>query len=599
VIAASLHYCRRNARSLAADLQALRRLGANAVESPVPWSVHAPAAADPAFDRDDAHLVAFLEAAAHAGLDVLLRLGPAVGADLTGLGLPPSVTADRETAARHPDGEPHVVPIPPRWILAPSYAAAAYRNRAAAWIAAAATAVRPFLAPHGPVHTLTLGDAWPYLGRNPLAAPDHHPDARAARDTSPDDPTLPERVYLDFLGKIARAAAETLGDGAPLATTLPPAALFQPVGAGLLARAFDRVGLDAYGWREHPAPLTRDALLLCGTARTPFASLVATGTPTYLPHLGPDDHLHGLRTCLAAGLPGFVLSMGVGRDRWIGGLLDENLREAEATHRHRRLLHGLGRSDWLAGRRRPVAALLVPRGAVRGTLAAAAELLGPVAPGLAAAADFAPAEALDPDDTTAAGGAWWRWLVAAEHALQELGAPYVLVDDEGPLPVETPLLLAPTTTDLAPASLERIRAQLARGGRVLCGPAAATAGDLADLPPAVPLPDAPAVAAALGDALPPTPVERLERSAFVDAAGDTVVVALVHRSTRDVPLGLALEGWPAPDAPGRGDERHAAPWRDLDEPGAARAAGTLAPGDVRFLVPAGRGSPAGREGGEP
>jgi beta-galactosidase len=623
VLAASLHYFRLDPRTFPAALEALRRLGIDAVETPVPWRGHEQGDGF-AFDRDSEHLVALLESAARLGLGVHLRLGPVVGADLTGLGLPESVAANRELAARHPDGSPQVVPLPPRWLLLPSCASRVYRERAGAWVAAAATAVAPFAGPGGPLRSLILGDAWPFLGRNPVAAPDHHPDALAAWDTyrAAADPAtrarclpaslpsaaapLPARLglarfaeasYLELLQGLLRAAAGAVGDAVPLAVTVPPAGLFQPVGVGALAALVDRVGLDAYGWRERPAALDRDARLVAGTAREPFASFVPVGTPPYLPQLGADDQLHALRTCLAAGLRGVTLSMGVARDRWSGGLLDEALHESEPTHVYRRLQHGLARSAWFAGRRRPAAVLVVPRSYVRGALAAAADFAGPVAPGLAAAAGFDPPAVLDPSAVAPDGGAWWRWLVAAEHALQELGVPYLLVDDEGPTALEAPLLLAPTLPDCPAALAAVLRRRLARGAATLVGPALPqhdleSGRPLEPLDGLVPVAEpAPALlAAALGSGFVRSPHERLERAPFVDAAGEPTGLALINHGAHELPLGLATEGLVA-GVGHAGDGSPAGAWRDVDEPGSLRATGSLAPGGIRLLVPARKETP--------
>ena len=315
---------------------------------------------------------------------------------------------------------------------------------------------------------------------------------------------------------------------------------------------------------------------------------------------------------IGAGLNGLVLSMGVGRDRWCGGLLDEALHEHESAHRFRRLLHGLGRSSWLHGRRRPLAALLVPRDYARGAFASSAALLGPPGPGFAGAFGFPPAGALAGDDRSPGGGAWWRWFEAAESALQELGVDYELVDDEGPLAVEAPLLLVPTLEDVPAATAERLRAQVARGAAVLLGPSTprrelATGAELSPgLPAPAALPTTERIADALGAARVAAPVPRLERSLHFDEAGAVVGLAVVNRSPRDVPLGLALEHLPrayagrvgGPIASGQPTAGSKEPrtnsqeprtaWSDLDEPGSAQATGSVPAGGFRLLVPGAR-----------
>ena len=615
MLAASLHYFRTPPRSFARALAALRSSGFDTVESPVPWCEHE-RAGDFEFSSDGAQLIAFVEEAARAALGVHLRLGPCVGSGVTHFGLPSDIAEDASIAARLPAGGPQVVPVPPRWTLAPSYASRAYGERAAAWIRSVCTALRPYSGPGGPVRSIAVGDARPFLGRAAAVPGDRHPDAvaafevfRAAADPAERDRLLPpvrlesfdrassaaavgaalfaERVYLDWLETLAAAAAESLD--IPIATSVPSSGLFAPVGAGMLACRFERLGFDAYGWKDVPRPLERDLRLAAGTARHPFASHVATGTPPHLPHLGPEDNLAGLRACLATGVRGIVVSAGIARDRWIGGVLDEPLREfTDVSVPVRRLLSGVSRSGWLRLGRPARAAIVLPRSLVRAAMAASSAWLGPIGPDLLGAAGQPPPSAADPRDAGLAGGAWWRWLEAAERALDRAGVPYVIADDEGPLdpdPRETPLLLVPTADEIAPATLRRIRRHAEAGGIVVLGPAAPTRDLITgESVPALPSgivvaesPESDAAAAAIRGAA------RVEP----DADGDVVVERVLLRERAEpgpvgglVATNRSRRTLPVARVAGEGR------WRDLDEPGTAAAKGTVEPGATRLLVPA-------------
>ncbi len=626
MLAASFHYFRRPPRFFGRALAAIRSLGFDSVESPVPWSEHESSGRF-AFDSDTAHLGAFLEEAGRIGLGAHLRLGPCVGAELTCLGLPRSVASDPATAAGNAAGRPLVVPIPPRWMLAPSYASRAYRERSAGWIRAACAAIAPWVAPRGPVLSVAVGDVVPYLGRSPVAPADQSPDAVEAYEAAraelrpaerdrlmPADRSAPpasadaaigamlfaERLYLDYVAGLAAAAAEH-GCRA-VATTLPPAGLFHPVGAGLLASSFERLGLDVYGWAGAPRPLDRDLRLLAGSVRRPFASLVAAGTPPWLPHLGPADNLHGLRACLAAGLDGIVVSPAVAHDRWAGGLLDERLRESsDPAQAVRKLVHGVARSGWLDMRPRPAAAIVLPRDYVRAALGASASVLGPLSPCLPAALGFPPTLALDPADDDPSGGAWWSWFEAAERALEEAGAPWVIVDDESPVDVDaaaTPLLLVPALAAAPAATLRRVRSHLERGGVVVAGPRRpvrdiATREPIAALPAAAVFVERPDVAvvtealraAGLAEA---APGDGVERRLLADPRGKAARGICTGPGDARAPRGVAIVNRSAGAVPAA----RAAPageWRDLDEPGVAPAGGVVRPGAIRLLVRTGGG----------
>ncbi|MCG6568208.1 beta-galactosidase family protein [Tessaracoccus sp. ZS01] len=87
VVSGAFHYSRIHPGHWADRLRRLRAMGANAVETYVPWNFHAPAPGVVDFDgaRD---LGRFLDLAAEADLDIIVRPGPYVCAEWEGGGFP-------------------------------------------------------------------------------------------------------------------------------------------------------------------------------------------------------------------------------------------------------------------------------------------------------------------------------------------------------------------------------------------------------------------------------------------------------------------------------------------------------------------------------
>ncbi|GEM_PF-1323629 len=132
--AGAMHYWRVPRAQWAACLHTMHAQGFTIVESYVPWRVHAPSPSEYAWDGDR-DLRAFVEAAASAGLSVVLRLGPHVNAELTSFGIPDHVLADEDCRARTSRGTPAWLPAPPRAFPIPSYASRAFHAKVADWYA--------------------------------------------------------------------------------------------------------------------------------------------------------------------------------------------------------------------------------------------------------------------------------------------------------------------------------------------------------------------------------------------------------------------------------------------------------------------------------
>lgn len=174
----ALHYWRVPAEHWKPCLRSLRALGLTAVESYVPWRVHEPTAG--AFSWRGPHdLRRFCDLAGEAGLAVILRVGPAANAELTGFGLPDDVLADPAISARTSHGSLAWLPAPPRAFPIPSYASAKLHERVARWYRALAEQVAPLAAPAGPLVALGVDNEAQLFFRRGAYDLDYHPEAVA------------------------------------------------------------------------------------------------------------------------------------------------------------------------------------------------------------------------------------------------------------------------------------------------------------------------------------------------------------------------------------------------------------------------------------
>ncbi|HET9623529.1 MAG TPA: beta-galactosidase [Kofleriaceae bacterium] len=451
VYAGALHYWRVDPAAWPRCLRAMRDLGLTLVETWVPWRVHEPAPGQLAWDRGR-DLPRFLAAAHDAGLGVILRPGPHVGGDVTSGGFPDHVVGDPAVQARSAAGTPVWLPAPPRAFPVPSYASAAFRDRARAWLTAFAEVVRPHLAPDGPVVALGVDHAAQMFFRLGAFDHDYHPDAIAAwRETTGldgDPPTAWDpsqaargiawlRFRDHYLGHALADFARTL-DAAGLAGIarchdLPGAP--HPYGdlRGLQAAIAGPVGTAVYSARADFRALRERALAVVGDAApVPLALDVALGGSPWLPPLDradandPHRERDQLLSVLAAGVRGFNLAMLVERERHFGAALDHAGKLAPHAAWLPPLLASLVAVDWPALRRAAPIAVIASRADER--FAQASSLVDPAAPVIAEWLGLGPggAASLARDPV---GATHRRWLAAVTRALDLARVPFVIVDE--------------------------------------------------------------------------------------------------------------------------------------------------------------------------
>jgi beta-galactosidase len=453
--AGALHYWRSSPTAWSRLLTSVRQLGCTAIDTPVPWAVHAPG--ERHFDWSGGRdLGAFLRAVGDAGLHAVLRPGPWVDAQLTFGGLPEHIVRDPDMQARAAHGGPAWLPNPPRAHPLPSLASARYQAAVATWMAEVGRVVGPHLAPDGPVVALAVDHHGAAGYRGAAFDLDYHPDAlawwREVDDREPptrwaDDDAArcvawvrwKEQYLARGLGAVVDALiAAGLGDLARFHAA-PPAA---PWHADLpaMARAIDGpVSIDVSGGAGDLAAIRERGLWVSGSSAAAAPFSVGCGHATYLPPRTDAEQRAAALVALAAGARAVTVTMAVARDRWIGGALDHDGRPAGTAARSAALkpaapapgwvsplLHALERLGWHGLRRRARVALIASRADARFGLASS--VLDPAPPLVAELLRLGPGGSAnlgrDADAVT-----YRRWFAAAAAALDLAQVPYAIVDE--------------------------------------------------------------------------------------------------------------------------------------------------------------------------
>jgi beta-galactosidase len=446
--AGAMHYWRVDPAQWGRCLRAIHDLGLTLVETYVPWRVHEPRPGERRWLRER-DLARFLEAAAAAGLGVVLRPGPHINAELTSFGIPDHVLGDPACQARTAAGTPVWLPSPPRAWPVPSYASAAFRARVHAWYAQVAEVARPYLAPEGPVVAIGVDNEAQMFFRLGAYDHDYHPEAVAAwREASgldgdpprawrPDDAArciswvrFKDQYIAHALGAFARSLDEVGLGGLARFHNLPPGHALYDL-RGIQRAIGGPVGVDAYTPRAELRALRRRAVFAAGNAAPlAIAFEVGVGFAAWLPPLDAGDDPHRERdqllSLLAAGIRGFNLFMAVERDRYYGAAIDRTGAVEAHAGWIRPLVAELAALDWPALRRPAAIAVVDTRADAR--FGHASCLLDPISPVLAEALGLGPGGAaeLGADPSAVVQR---RWHAAIARALELARVPYALVDE--------------------------------------------------------------------------------------------------------------------------------------------------------------------------
>lgn len=502
---AEIHYWRLPRSAWSACLDAIRHLGFELISTYVPWSVHEQPAGhlDWTGARD---LPAFLAAAAAADLRVVLKPGPHINAELTHWGYPERVLRDPAMQAVTARGTPVWMPAPPHMFPVPSYASAAFREAASAWLAGFGEIARPHLHPAGPVVALQVDNEAQMFFRLGAFDHDYHPDAVAwwhedapalglpadpppppPRAWDPADPApaiawvrFKERYTERALAWVA-AALDAAGLGAAARYhNAPPSQPHLCHLPGAARAAGGPAGLDFYHRARDLAQVRRRADYLAGSAHPlPIAAEIGVGGPPWLPPMTADDQADVTRAILAGGARGLCFFMVVDRDRWYGAPVSTTGQLRAPGPWLATLLTALREIDWTALRRHTAVAVVMSRAETRiGVAASAADPLSPVVTELLGlGGDRTGAATLSRDPGPARHR---RWTEAVLGALDRAGVPYALIDEDAgdDAFAAHDVLIAPTLARIDRALLARLRAAAARGARVVIGPERPTRDEL-------------------------------------------------------------------------------------------------------------------------
>jgi beta-galactosidase len=506
---AAMHYWRVPRARWRRALDGLAKLGVTVVESYVPWSVHERGAGQR--DRNERHeqddrydwtgdrdLGAWLDEVQAAGLVAALRPGPHINAELTGFGFPDRIVRDADIQARAAHGGPVWLPAPARPFAVPSYASNRVHDEVATWFRAVGAIAGPRRWPDGPVVALQVDNEPQMFFRLGAFDHDYHPDAVALwratgadeappRAWSPDTASDGARWVL-FKDELLAAALTRFGralddaglDGLARFGNLPSGEPWFTDLPRLEAAVGGPVGIDLHAGSGDLAQVRRRALHLTGsTAHLPLVPELGCGAAAHVPPPSEDRQRAATLAVLGGGVRGLSFYMGVARDRWVGGLLDEDARPRPPARWVGRLLAALTELDWPALRRRSRVALVLSRADARHGVASS--LLDPLPPlageflglGVAGSAELArdPAAALHR-----------RWFDAAARALDLAGIAYSIVDEGAALERHLPHdpIVAPTLHRVDRALWRKLAQAAAQKRVVVLGPETPTLDELGE-----------------------------------------------------------------------------------------------------------------------
>ncbi|MCP4449593.1 MAG: hypothetical protein GY811_30315 [Myxococcales bacterium] len=413
------HYWRHEAQQWPQVLADLREAGFTVVSSCVPWSVHERHKG--AYDfSDNRDLASFVSLARAEGLEVHLRLGPAVGAELNGFGIPERVLARKQCQAVSGRGTPLWLPWPAKMFPAPSFASTAFREEVAAWFSALGEHLSAAEA------QVSVDCDRKAMGRIGAFDGDYHPDAI--------------EWWLDFSDKRPAPRSYEEGDMQRVLAWVRFSEIYEEQSEEWLREAAQEAGMR--------------------TAESTPTQLTIGGAP-WFPVVTDAEQKNSVLLSLASGTQEFNLFMATERERWSGEALSSDWLAPLLAALHEAAFHTLHRKapiTIVASRAEKRAA--IASCALEGATSTVTELIGLGPSGHAELA-------LD-----SAARLYPRWLSAVKEALDLVEVPYRLLGENDLHQIDgtTKAVIVPTLRRVDGGVWSALHALDITGMRVVLGP---------------------------------------------------------------------------------------------------------------------------------
>ncbi|HPI75176.1 MAG TPA: beta-galactosidase [bacterium] len=363
LISGEAHYWRHERKDWAAVLDGVVEMGFKFICTYIPWSVHEIEKGRFDFGDTDPRkdVGAFVDMAGERGLFVLVRPGPHINSELTFFGYPERILRREELLMRTSSDTPAIIPAPPRFFPAPSYASEDFYSEVAVYFDALRPILEPRTHPNGPIVGVQADNEMSFFFRTSPFDVDYSAPAiglfrrflrdkyegeidalnRAHRSNHKDfDRVMPPRRYepcemsalpwhFDWCAfkefylyyGIKRIADMLRARGLSEAFffhNFPGGQSSSPFHIPMTETAVDAAGIDLYESRKN-YPLIRDSVrLAAGTSRLPFSPEFGSGIWPWWKPLFLKDQEFATRAALMNGLKAVNFYMIADRDRWYG-----------------------------------------------------------------------------------------------------------------------------------------------------------------------------------------------------------------------------------------------------------------------------------------
>ncbi len=514
----SVHYWRLERERWPGILDLVREMGFRFICADIPWSVHEIRKGEFDFgERDPAKDVgAFIDLCADKGLYVLARPCPRINAEITGAGYPDRLFGQDSMIARTAEDTPAIVPAPPRFFPAISYAADSFYEEVSVFFDALCPILSPRLHPGGPVVGVQPDSGMSFFSRTSPFDLDYSEasialyrrylqgkytgidDLNAAYDTDHfdfADVSPPRRFeadsaydlpyYLDWMEyrefyiyhgihRIARMLRERDITGVFYFHNFPTAYPTTPYHIPKIETCVDVAGIDLWRGGADYGSVKTGARFLAGTSRLPFVPEFRAGGRPWDKPMSQRDRELAARAALMNGVKAANFHMIVERERWCGAPVTRDGRKrGEYFNFYCRLNRFIEKMDFNEYDMRSDVLLLSMRDYERlERLGSYLSPLPPQEPGAAMPHDWFVARRIFGGFSDPIGAVYKRQWRAFRMGFTQAGFPVTLADSavEQETLQKYKIVIAPSFEFMNIALQRRLLVYAFKGGTLVMGP---------------------------------------------------------------------------------------------------------------------------------